>query len=112
MKSPANFAGHWLLLKTLLSLIMFPDLASENKRVNAQPTFFLIYHIIIIIIIYLFIYLFICLFLMLGIIPIFCEELFSEIEVKRGQSKETEYQVSWKRALRKFVYRFYSTELD
>ena len=31
---------------------------------------------------------------MLGIIPIFCEELFSEIEVKRGQSKETEYQVS------------------
>ena len=49
---------------------------------------------------------------MLGIIPIFCEELFSEIEVKRGQSKETEYQVSWKRALRKFVYRFYSTELD
>ena len=59
MKSPANFAGHWLLLKTLLSLIMFPDLASENKRVNAQPTFFLIYHIIIIIII---IYLFICLF--------------------------------------------------
>ena len=57
MKSPANFAGHWLLLKTLLSLIMFPDLASENKRVNAQPTFFLIYHIIIIII-----YLFICLF--------------------------------------------------
>ena len=49
---------------------------------------------------------------MLGIIPIFCEELFSEIEVKRGQSKETEYQVSWKRALRKFVYRFHSTELD
>ena len=42
---------------------------------------------------------------MLGIIPIFCEELFSEIEVKRGQSKETEYQVSRKRALRKFVYR-------
>ena len=43
---------------------MFPDLASENKRVNAQPTFFLIYHIIIIIIIiiiiYLFIYLFVC----------------------------------------------------
>ena len=38
---------------------MFPDLASENKRVNAQPTFFLIYHIIIIIIIYLFIYLFV-----------------------------------------------------
>ena len=108
MKSPANFAGHWHLLKTLLSLIIFPDLASENKRVNAQPTFFLIYHIIIIIVIYLFI----CLFLMLGIIPIFCEELFSEIEVKRGQSKETEYQVSWKRALRKFVYRFYSTELD
>ena len=34
---------------------------------------------------------------MLGIIPIFCEELFSEIEVKRGQSTETEYQVSWKR---------------
>ena len=33
---------------------------------------------------------------MLGIIPIFCEELFSEIEVKRGQSTETEYQVSWK----------------
>ena len=58
MKSPVNFAGHWLLLKTLLSLIMFPDLASENKRVNAQPTFFLIYHIIIIII-YLFIYLFV-----------------------------------------------------
>ena len=90
---------------------MFPDLASENKRVNAQPTFFLIYHIIFIIIIII-IYLFICLFLMLGIIPIFCEELFSEIEVKRGQSKETEYQVSWKRALRKFVYRFHSTELD
>ena len=53
-------------------------------------------------------YLFICLFLVLGIIPIFCEELFSEIEVKRGQSKETEYQVSWNRALRKFVY----SELD
>lgn len=35
--------------------------------------------------------------LSLGIIPIFCEELFSEIEVKRGQSTETEYQVSWKR---------------
>ena len=33
---------------------------------------------------------------MLGIIPIFCEELFSEIEVKRGQSTETEYQVSWR----------------
>ena len=59
MKLPANFAGHWLLLKTLLFLIMFPDLASENKRVNAQPTFFLIYHIIIVIIIYLFICLFV-----------------------------------------------------
>ena len=51
----------------------------------------------IIIIIYVFIYWLVWLFLMLGIIPIFCEELFSEIEVKRGQSKETEYQVSWKR---------------
>ena len=110
MKSPANFAGHWLLLKTLLSLIRFPDLASENKRVNAQPTFFLIYHKLLLLL--LFIYLLVCLFLMLGIIPIFCEELFSEIEVKRGQSKETEYQVSWKRALGKFVYRSYSTELD
>ncbi|XP_073236742.1 kinesin-like protein KIF28P [Porites lutea] len=30
-----------------------------------------------------------------GIIPIFCEELFSEIEVKRGQSTETEYQVTF-----------------
>lgn len=60
-----------------------------------------------IIIIYVFIYWLVWLFLMLGIIPIFCEELFSEIEVKRGQSKETEYQVSWKRT-EKFIYSFSS----
>ena len=29
----------------------------------------------------------------LGIIPIFCEELFREVEAKRNESSETEYQV-------------------